>query len=130
MQDLPISSEPRPVRPALVCLVSVTAMAILLGQTPPQARVEQAAALAQANPPLFVANHGQWPSPAAYRIHSAGATAWLEQLDLGKSDSTKAEHQGLRLRKSPASSAFARLLVPTILIIALFGCVLAYLTLS
>ena len=58
------------------------------------------------------------------------ATAWLEQLDLGKSDSTKAEEQGLRLLKSPASSAYARLLVPTILIIALFGCVLAYLTLS
>jgi hypothetical protein len=69
-------------------------LAALAGQMPAQDAGTDQAALRRASAHLFVANLGQWASPAAFRIQSAGAAAWLGQdgiaLDLLRAERSSA----------------------------------------
>jgi hypothetical protein len=56
------------------------------------------------------------------------ARAWLEQLDVGKSDATKAEELSMRLLKSQASSGHARPSILLLLLLAILAGGLGYLS--
>ncbi|HEU4420819.1 MAG TPA: hypothetical protein VFT55_17910, partial [Planctomycetota bacterium] len=66
----------RPTHASFACLAPICLFAALACRLPAQDPAAHSG-LPKATPRLFVANQGQWASPATLRIQSSGATAWL-----------------------------------------------------